>query len=79
MCGGSGKGSYNKRDVCELCNGNGTINESNHIQVFIKPGSYHGQKLKIENAGDYDVNTKIYQDLILVIHEKEHSLMRKER
>jgi DnaJ homolog subfamily A member 2 len=67
-CNGKGK-TIKKESLCQTCDGNKVIIQSTHIDFYIKPGSYHGEKILLRSKGDWDIKTNDYGDLMIIINE----------
>lgn len=66
-----GKGYTIKKNYeCLKCNKKGTINSSNKYTIEISKGSIN-KDVTLKNKGDYIVNKKTYNDLIIKIQEQK--------
>ena len=63
--------------LCDLCNGNKTIEEITQITIHINKGASHNDKIVLKKYGDYNLQTHTYNDLILVIEEKTHNRIKR--
>ena len=65
-----GKGKYIKKgEECMKCNGQKYINGIDNIEFTIKPGSKEGDRIILHGNGDWDPNSGITRDLIIIINE----------
>jgi DnaJ-class molecular chaperone len=70
------------RGKCDECNGKGYSLERGYrlgieketITFNVKPGARNGEKIVINNKGNYDNETNTYGDLIIIIREKKNDL-----
>lgn len=69
-CGGEGK-SIDPKDRCGTCHGAKVVSKRKELEVTIKPGLKHGQKLVLRGEADEAPNQEP-GDIILTIHEKPH-------
>lgn len=75
-CNGSGH-SIDSRYVCEVCRGQKTIEETTQFTIEIKKGTRENEKIVLKGYGDYNVNNHEYDDLILVVQQKEHNRLQR--
>jgi DnaJ family protein A protein 2 len=74
VCKGKGK-IIEESNKCETCNGKCYIIKEKTIQIPLKSGLSHGNKINLSGKGNQFKNTKT--DLILVINEKTHELFKR--
>lgn len=67
-CKGKGK-SIKEGSICYTCKGTKYVTKSKKIDIYIKPGSYHGEKTLIRGKGDWDNKLNDYGDLMIIINE----------
>ncbi|KAJ2787754.1 DnaJ-like protein xdj1 [Coemansia interrupta] len=70
-CGGSGKVILEKHR-CRRCKGKCVTDESDTIEVVIKPGSSDGDEIRFPGKGDHEPGMPAH-DLVFVIQQTEHS------
>jgi DnaJ-class molecular chaperone len=73
-CNGSGKIS-NNNNKCTICIGKCVILKDKTIQVPLKSGLVHGNKIQLGGKGNQIKNVK--SDLILVINELSHNIFKR--
>lgn len=74
MCRGKGK-IIEESNKCESCNGKCYVIKEKTIQVPLKSGLSHGNKMTLQGKGNQFKNIKT--DLILVINEKPHNVFKR--
>ena len=74
LCKGKGK-IINDCDKCEICNGKSYIVKEKIIQIPLKSGLSHGNKINLSGKGNQFKNVKT--DLILVINETTHEIFKR--
>jgi len=74
VCNGSGK-SKNAANVCKICNGDGYKIKETKVNIPLKNGLSHGQRVQIPNHGHNLKDGKT--DLIIVIDEKPHDIFKR--
>lgn len=75
QCGGEGKIISNP---CRNCNGNGLVRKRETIKVHIPAGVEAGMQLTIHGEGHAAKNNGINGDLLVVIEEQEHPVLKRE-
>jgi molecular chaperone DnaJ len=68
-CAGAGKVITN---ACNLCAGAGLSSEIKEVNVNIPPGVLHGDRIKLNNMGNFAVNCKEPGDCYIVIQLEDH-------
>ena len=74
MCKGKGK-FIEETNKCDTCNGKCYIIKEKPIQIPLKSGLSHGNKISLSGKGNQFKNAKT--DLILIINEKTHELFKR--
>jgi len=66
---------------CPQCNGSGRFapknirkNETKNIELNIKKGMQHGEKIVIPNMGDTPIDGSLPSDIIFIIQQEDHAL-----
>jgi molecular chaperone DnaJ len=73
-CGGSGK----NRTLCNVCHGEGRLEQTETLEVRIKSGTRDGQRIRLAGRGNAGIMGGAAGDLYIVIKVGEHSLFRRE-
>ena len=73
-CGGSGK----NRTLCNVCHGEGRVEQTETLEVRIKPGTRDGQRIRLAGRGNAGVMGGAAGDLYIVIKVGEHPLFKRE-
>ncbi len=68
VCNGT-KRSIKKEDYCSICSGEGFVIKNKKITIPLKNGINTGNKIKMDNKGNYFKNYKT--DLIIEVHQIE--------
>lgn len=69
-CSGTGK-IFTVKDLCEKCNGHGTIEETSELRVVIKPGMRNDDYILFRGEGDHLVGTNA-GDVVVFVRECQH-------
>lgn len=64
----SGIERFSFGSLCEMCMGNGELEENCTLRVWIPPGSEHGTRLKFSGQGDHPAPGTPPGDLVVFIH-----------
>ena len=75
-CNGCGF-SIDPQHVCQLCNGQKTIEETVQFTIEIKKGTRENEQIILKGYGDYNVHMNEYEDLILVVQQKKHNRLQR--
>ena len=75
VCNGNGK-TFKER--CPKCRGSGRINTSTKVSVDIPKGVEDDMRLRVPGAGDAGYNGGPPGDLIVVLHEREDKMFRRD-
>mgnify|MGYP001441603090 CR=1 FL=1 len=67
-CRGKGK-TIKEGSLCNKCQGGKTIIKTSKIDIYIQPGTYHGEKILLRGKGDWDIELNEYGDLLIIINE----------
>jgi molecular chaperone DnaJ len=73
-CGGTGK----NRTMCGVCHGEGRVQQTETLEVRIKPGTRDGQRIRLAGRGNAGVMGGAAGDLFIVIKVGEHRLFKRE-
>jgi DnaJ-class molecular chaperone len=71
----NGKKITNK---CGVCNGNCTIQEESTFSLNINKGTVDGTTAIINDAGDFNIETKQYSDIMFIIKESDHPRLKRQ-
>jgi len=74
-CSGSGE-SIKEKDKCTKCKGQKVVKERKVLEVYVEPGTEHGQKLVFSGEADEEPGT-VPGDVIVVIQQKEHEIFKR--
>ena len=72
-CDGLGK---TMQYVCNICNGEGTIEEIDTLSIHIHKGTQDGETISLREQGDFNPSAGIHNDLLLIIKAKLHSRLK---
>ncbi|MDY0039393.1 MAG: DnaJ domain-containing protein [Desulforhabdus sp.] len=67
-CECMGKGRKSARSSCSKCNGQGELEESCSLRIWIPAGSEQGSRLRVSGAGDQPVPWSRAGDLVVLLH-----------
>jgi len=65
-------------DSCEICKGDGRVMEEEVIPIKIPAGVSEGMQLSMQGKGNVPVRGGIPGDLLIVIEEEEHDVLKRE-
>eukprot|EP00871_Galdieria_phlegrea_P001121 jgi/Galph1/2009/GphlegSOOS_G672.1 len=74
-CSGSGE-SIKEKDKCPKCKGQKVVKERKVLEVYVEPGTEHGQKLVFSGEADEEPGT-LPGDVVVVIQQKEHEIFKR--
>jgi len=74
VCNGTGK-LVDANNKCKICDGKCYINKIKNIQIPLKAGLTHNNKICLSGKGNQHINEK--SDLILIINELPHSIFKR--
>ena len=73
-CHGTGKNI----STCPTCGGEGTVEETEPLEVRIKPGTRDGQRIRIPGKGNAGVQGGLPGDLYVIIRTGDHPVFHRE-
>ena len=62
---------------CQVCNGQGTFQETHEITLDIKKGTMDNEKILLKQHGDYSKQHSCYSDLVLILKQKKHNRLKR--
>ena len=74
-CRGEGKTIQNK---CTYCSGEGRMSQAKNVDVDIPRGVHEGQYVRIRGEGNAAPRGGIKGDILILIHEKEDNILRRD-
>lgn len=72
-CDGVGR---TMQHTCNVCEGEGTIEEKDTLSIHIHQGTQDGENIILREQGDYNPSAGINNDLLLIIKAKHHSRLK---
>ncbi|KAL9051337.1 MAG: hypothetical protein Q9162_006092 [Coniocarpon cinnabarinum] len=74
-CRGEGK-FFRDKDRCKKCKGQCVVQEKKQLELYIPPGSQHGEKLTIAGEGDQAPDQEP-GDIVFVLAQKVHDVFKR--